>query len=119
MTTFNAAAWALVTPVYSTMVKYDRDISVFPGPSRIKGDAMQSWETAPDGLSVSYKLRPNHKFDPRPPTNGRAMTIEDVKWSWERVKAVSPVTADILRERSPTGVIDDFEFPDDQTVTSS
>jgi peptide/nickel transport system substrate-binding protein len=114
--TFNAAAWALVTPVYSTMVKYDRDISVFPGSDRITGDAMQSWEQSPDGLRVSYKLRPNHKFDPRPPTNGRAMTVEDVKWSWERVKAISPVTADILREQSPTGVIEDFEVPDDQTV---
>ena len=115
-TTFNGAAWALVTPVYSTMVKYDRDISAFPGPDRIKGDAMESWETSPDGLKVTYRLRQNHKFDSRPPTNGRAMTVEDVKWSWERVKAVSPVTADILRSKSPTGVIDDFEFPDDKTV---
>jgi peptide/nickel transport system substrate-binding protein len=114
--TFNGAAFGLIAPVYSTMVKYGKDIENFPGPDKITGDAMQSWENSPDGLRVTYKLRPNHKFDPRPPTNGRAMTVEDVKWSWERVKAVSPITADILREKSPTGTIENFEFPDANTV---
>jgi peptide/nickel transport system substrate-binding protein len=114
--TFNAAAFGLIAPVYSAMVKYGKDVKDFPGADKITGDAMESWETSPDGLRVTYKLRQNHKFDPRPPTNGRAMTVEDVKWSWERVKAVSPVTADILRERSPTGTIEDFEFPDSRTV---
>jgi len=114
--TFNAAAFGLIAPAYSTMVKYGKDTENFPGPDKITGDAMQSWETSPDGLRVTYKLRPNHKFDSRAPTNGRAMTVEDVRWSWQRVKAVSPVTADILREKSPTGTIDDFEFPDANTV---
>jgi len=114
--TFNAAAFGLITPVYSTMVKYGKSTTEFPGADKITGDAMQSWEAAPDGLRVTYKLRPNHKFDSRPPTNGRAMTVEDVRWSWQRVKAVSPVTADILRDKSPTGTIDDFEFPDANTV---
>lgn len=116
-TTFNAAAFALITPVYSTMVKYGMAVDSFPGADTITGDAMESWETAPDGLSVTYKLRQNHKFDHRPPTSGRAMTVEDVKWSWERVAATSPVTADILRDLSPTGMIESFSFPDNETVT--
>ena len=114
--TFNAAAYGLITPVYSTLVKYGMHVREYPGLDTITGDAMSSWETSPDGLSVTYKLRPNHTFDPRPPTNGRAMTTQDVKWSWDRVAAVSPVTADILREKSPTGFIENLSTPDNSTV---
>jgi ABC-type transport system substrate-binding protein len=103
--------------VYSTLVKYGMHVREYPGNDTITGDAMESWETSPDGLTVTYKLRPNHKFDPRPPTNGRAMTTQDVKWSWDRVAAVSPVTADILREKSPTGFIESLSTPDNNTVT--
>jgi len=41
----------------------------------------ESWEVAADGLSWTFKLRPNVKFH-----NGRAMTADDVKFSLDRVR---------------------------------
>jgi peptide/nickel transport system substrate-binding protein len=113
---FNGAAFALITPIYSTLVKYGRAIGELPGPETISGDAAESWEISPDGLQVTYKLRPNHTFDPRPPTNGRAMTTADVKFSWERTTSLSPTSADVLRSKGPTGPVDSLTVPDDKTI---
>src|ERR1051325_426997 len=52
-------------------------------------DAAASWEVSPDGLQYTFKLRPNLKFDARPPTNGRVVTSADVKFSWDRFAALS------------------------------
>jgi peptide/nickel transport system substrate-binding protein len=115
-TTFNGAAFALLAPVYSTLVKYGKAVGSYPSPDTISGDAAESWETSPDGLTVTYKLRANHKFDQRPPTNGRAMNAQDVQFSWDRSVALSSIMADVLRSKSPTGVIDSLTTPDSSTV---
>jgi ABC-type transport system substrate-binding protein len=83
----------------------------------VTGDAMESWETTPDGLQFTFKLRRNHKFDPRPPTNNRAMTTADVKYSVERFESGSAFRGEVLQKFSPTGMIDSISFPDDYTVT--
>ena len=44
----------------------------------------ESWEWSPDRLQVTLKLRPNIKFHPKPPVNGRAMDMDDVLFSWKR-----------------------------------
>ncbi|MEA2529663.1 MAG: peptide/nickel transport system substrate-binding protein, partial [Thermomicrobiales bacterium] len=41
----------------------------------------ESWDIAADGLSWTFKLRPNVKFH-----NGRVMTADDVKFSLDRVR---------------------------------
>jgi ABC-type transport system substrate-binding protein len=41
----------------------------------------ESFEVAPDGLTYTFKLRPNVKFH-----NGATMTSADVKYSFERCK---------------------------------
>ena len=66
----------------------------------------QSWEFSPDGATVTFTLRPNVKWHPIAPVNGRVMDIDDWKSSAERFMAVSP-------QRVPlTDVLDKFEFPD-------
>ena len=57
---------------YNFLVKYGKGTEGKNGP--ITGDAAESWEFSPDGLPLTFKIRPNHKFDQRPPTNGRNMT---------------------------------------------
>src|SRR5438094_201574 len=73
-TTSNSSSnLAEVVPYYSTLLKYGAGTGgKIPATSEISGDAAESWEFAPDGTQITLKLRPNHKFDPRPPTNGRA-----------------------------------------------
>jgi len=50
----------------------------------IEGHLAQSYEVTPDGLTYTFKLRPNIKWQNIAPLNGRAFVAEDVKKSYER-----------------------------------
>src|SRR6266545_5090547 len=56
---------------YSRLVKQ----KTFKYPEEVKPvvapDAMTSWEVAPDGLTYTFKVRPNCKFDSRSTAKGR------------------------------------------------
>lgn len=49
------------------------------------GDIAQSWDVSSDGLTYTFHLRHDVKFQ-----NGRQLTAQDVKYSWER--AANPAT---------------------------
>src|SRR5574341_2568480 len=73
-----ATSFAFIHPVrphYSTLLKFDA-----PNYPKVKGDLAQSWTVAPDGLTYTFKLKPNIKFH-----DGTAMTSADVKASYERI----------------------------------
>ncbi|MPZ47900.1 MAG: hypothetical protein GEU75_01045 [Dehalococcoidia bacterium] len=103
--------------VYSLLLKAGISAMGKPGIEDISGDAAESWEVAPDGLRITLKLRPNHKFDPRPPTNGRAMDSGDVKWSWEKFEKLAPNGVSLANSRSELAPIQSIETPDARTVT--
>src|SRR5712691_8597048 len=101
------------TDFYDFLLKYTRGAGGRNGP--IAGEAAESWEFSPDGLTLTLKMRPNHAFDPRPPTNGRAMTAGDVKFSWDRFLTYSPQAVD-LRPTNPASPIASLNATDDKTV---
>ncbi len=45
-------------------------------------------EVSPDGLSLTFRLRPQAKWQNRAPANGRAVTSEDVKATFDRIKGL-------------------------------
>ncbi|MSQ30272.1 MAG: ABC transporter substrate-binding protein [Dehalococcoidia bacterium] len=49
----------------------------------------RSWETSPDGLTITFKLTDKAKFHNKPPVNGRAFTAEDVKKTFERARTTA------------------------------
>jgi peptide/nickel transport system substrate-binding protein len=53
--------------------------SVVEDYNTLKGELAESWEIAPDGMSVTFKLKPNAKF-----WDGTPVTAADVKWSFDR-----------------------------------
>jgi len=110
------ASFREIFDIYSTPLKWGLSVGKMPSPSSITGDAFESWEISPDGLQITLKLRPNLKFDPRPPTNGRAMTIDDVKWSWDRSSAGSAVMAEVLNAKGEAGPLLSLNTPDDRTA---
>src|SRR5262249_62426929 len=59
--------------IFDFLTRYDD--KGLPAPS-----LAQSWETSPDRLTWTFKLRPNVKFH-----NGRELTADDVKFSVERI----------------------------------
>jgi peptide/nickel transport system substrate-binding protein len=79
-------------------------------------DAATSWEASPDGLTYTFKLRPNFKFDPRPPTSGRAMTSADVKYSWQVFVKTNAFRTYLAQETNPDAPVTSFETPDANTV---
>jgi ABC-type transport system substrate-binding protein len=104
-------------PTYSTMTKFGLGTPTkMPTVEDIAGDAAESWELSPDATQLTLRLRPNHKFDPRPPTSGRAATAADVKWSWDRFAALSPFRGDILNSLNEAGPIESLSTPDERTA---
>lgn len=79
-------------------------------------DAAESFEASPDGLTLTFKLNPNVKFDPRPPTNGRTMTTEDVKFSWDRFSTGGLTRFDYVNSLSPVGPVSSISSTDARTV---
>lgn len=76
------------------------------------GLAEDSPEIAPDGVTVTFKIRPEAKWQNKAPVNGRAVTAEDVKLSYERImdpNIVSP-RAGLLAN------VESIEAIDDSTV---
>src|SRR6266550_6800844 len=47
-------------------------------------DLVESWETSPDGLQITMKLRQGVKLHNKPPVNGRGFDMDDVMFSWDR-----------------------------------
>jgi ABC-type transport system substrate-binding protein len=104
-------------PVYSKFAKNGLGLGgKLPTTDMVTGDAAESWEVSPDRLKYTLKLRPNHKFDPRPPTNNRVMTTEDVKFSMDRFEAGSAFRGEVLNSISPTGFVSSMEYPDASTI---
>jgi ABC-type transport system substrate-binding protein len=102
--------------VYSSLLKSGLSATKTPGADLIGGDAAESWEMSPDATQITLKLRANHKFDPRPPTNGRAMDSSDVKWSWEKYEAVGYSASELATARNPAAPIQTISTPDPRTV---
>jgi len=87
-----------------------------PPSGEAQPDAVAEWEYSPDGLTLTMKLRPNTKFDPRPPTNGRVMNTEDVKWSWDRFVALQPGSRFFVNSLNPDAPVASISYPDANTI---
>lgn len=85
--------------IYETLVDVDEEMNFIPS-------LAESWEQ-PDDLTYIFKLREGVKFH-----NGREMTAEDVKYSFERV--LNPETAAIGKSYYES--IDTIEVVDTYTV---
>ena len=67
----------------------------------IYGDVAESWETAPDRLQITMKIKRGLKWHNKAPVNGRAIDIQDVLFSWERYTKLSPVASLSFNGRNP------------------
>jgi peptide/nickel transport system substrate-binding protein len=56
-----------------------------PQPVEFAGDLVQTWETSPDKLQTTLKLRPSAKWHDVPPVSGRNVDAHDIVYSWNRV----------------------------------
>jgi peptide/nickel transport system substrate-binding protein len=75
----------------------------------MEGDLAESWDHSDDGLTYTFKLRPNAVWHNLPPMNGRPVTAQDVVWSFQHLMQVS-------NNKSAFDVVADVTAPDDHTV---
>jgi ABC-type transport system substrate-binding protein len=106
-----AAAHGYSRLVKQKVFKYPEDALPTAAP-----DAATSWEASPDGLTVTFKLRPGFKFDPRPPTSGRALNSADVKYSWGIFVKTNAFRTYLAQETNPEAPVTALETPDANTV---
>ena len=71
----------------SRLVKVKAGPAVVPGTQPIEGDLAESW-TQPNDTTYVFKLRKGVRWHPKPPVNGRELTAEDVKYTYERFLTV-------------------------------
>jgi peptide/nickel transport system substrate-binding protein len=76
--------------IYSRLLKFDSGPNIDPNSSTVVGDLAEKWEASKDGLTYTFYLRKNAKFHNKPPVNGRAVTADDVVYSFNRFMQVSP-----------------------------
>lgn len=84
--------------------------------STVDPDVISSYETSPDGLTLTMKLRPEATYDPRPPTNGRKVTTGDVDFSWKLFKSNHKARGLISNEVNKNAPVASVTVPDDKTI---
>jgi peptide/nickel transport system substrate-binding protein/oligopeptide transport system substrate-binding protein len=70
---YDTVSWLFEQMLFDTLVTYDEGTNIVP-------DVAASWETSPDRLRTTFRLRHDVRF-----SSGRAMTAADVKYSLERL----------------------------------
>lgn len=81
-------AYTIFANIYSTLVYQDLDLSY-------KGLLAESWQTSPDNLSITFKLRQGITFQ-----NGDPFTADVVKYTFNRLAQVgvkSPIYDDVKK----------------------
>jgi peptide/nickel transport system substrate-binding protein len=112
-----AATTDLTAAIYSRLLKHK--VGVYPDDvdGSVEGDAAKSWEISPDAMKVTLTLRDDMKWDNRAPTSGRAMTSEDVKFSWDKFAAKARLKADLANVANKASPILSVETPGPKQVT--
>jgi len=101
---------------YSRLLKYKAGTIDAPPTGDVEGDAAESWELSPDKLQITFKLRPNLKFDPQPPVNGRAVSADDINWSWNTFSTKHVSRASFMNSLNADAPIISMQMPDDRTM---
>jgi peptide/nickel transport system substrate-binding protein len=95
------SSYQILNNVLEGLTTYDDDLNLQPG-------LATSWEQSEDGLTWTFHLREGVMF-----SNGREMTADDVKWSFERLIDPATGAGNAARVGPPETTI---EVIDDYTV---
>jgi peptide/nickel transport system substrate-binding protein len=72
---------------HSRLVRVKSGPQVKPGTMPIEPDLAESW-TQPNETTYVFKLRKGVRWHNKPPVNGRELTAEDIKYTYERFLSV-------------------------------
>ena len=107
------AAYSTMVPLsfaYSRLVMIKPGSSIVPGTQPLDTDLAQSWDRIGDTAYI-FRLRPGVRWQPKPPVNGRELTAEDVKYTFDRFLSMKGNP-----NRAVLEMVDRVEAPDKYTV---
>ena len=81
--TLNFKTNSTLSFVYSKLVRHKVGAAVRPGAFVLEPDLAERWEQ-PDDTTVVFYLRKGVRWQNKPPVNGRELTAEDVKFTFDR-----------------------------------
>src|SRR5215211_1717019 len=81
--TRNQRTQAVVSFVYSKLLRHKVGPDVRPGTFLVEPDLAERWEV-PDDTTYIFHLRKGVKWHNKPPVNGRELVAEDVKFTFDR-----------------------------------
>jgi len=103
--------------VYSTMVRLKAAMLQAPQTLEMSPDFAESWEVAPDGLTLTFKLRANAKWQNKAPVSGRAADSSDVVFSWNRYSTTAPLRGLAANSANPNAPVLSVSATDARTVS--
>ena len=74
----------LISFTHSRLVRHKAGPSVAPGAFPIEGDLAESWQQVNDTTYV-FRLKRGVRFHAKAPVNGRELTADDVRYTFERI----------------------------------
>jgi peptide/nickel transport system substrate-binding protein len=108
--TVNGLSWNCYDRLMTYAAKTLPDGTISYDRGKLTPELAESWEIAPDGMSVTFKLRKDATFH-----DGTPVTAKDVKWSFDRSVSVGgfptfQMSAGSLEKPSQFIVVDDHTF---------
>src|SRR6266404_1716544 len=100
----------LYTFTHSRLLKYKAGPAVQPGTFTLEGDLAESWSQLSETTYI-FKLRKGVRWHAKPPVNGRELTADDVKYTFDRF-----VNEKGNAYRSMLAALDKVEVVDKYTV---
>src|SRR5690349_20486224 len=79
-------------------------------------DLAESWETSPDGLQVTMKMRQGVKFHNKPPVNNRTLDMDDILFSWNRFATRAGGRVNLVNSINPDATVLSVTAADPRTV---
>ena len=97
----------VISFTHSRLLRHRAGAGVQPGSLVLEGDLAESWHQPTDTTYV-FKLRKGVRFHAKPPVNGRELTAEDVKFTFERMLAETGSNASMYRSIAKIEAVDRY-----------
>ena len=102
-----AAAHAALSLVNLRLLRYPIGAKAYPGDCSVEPELAESWDM-PNDTTYVFHLHKGIKWENKPPVNGRELTAEDVKYTYERIDASRPTKVYIIDAIKSIDVIDKY-----------
>ena len=97
--------------VYNKLLAYDVGRDIKYGAQKLRGDLAETWKMSDDGMSWTFNLHKNVKWQNIAPVNGRQFTSADVACTIHRIQTFPGAVQSGLM-----GIVSAVETPDDYTA---